>query len=143
MTYRFSQMICKLPRFKELVRVDVDSTPTNDESMQSALRAYAKVDGVETQLPPSKWGFTYADVLEKEAEVKAAAMVQLRKRRDELLAETDKITMMCYSRGIPVPQEWSEYQQALRDLPAESDPDFDDIGNLIGAAWPTQPSTKP
>jgi hypothetical protein len=143
MTYRFVQMVAKLPRFKELLRVDVESAPVDEASMQDAIRVYARVDGVEVQLPPSEWGFTYADVIAKEAEIKDAAMQKLRKERDELLADGDKITMMCFSRGIAVPDDWKTYQQALRDLPANSDPDFSAIGELTGVDWPVKPTTKP
>lgn len=143
MTNRFVKLVAKLPRFQSLTRVEVDAVPTDEASMQSILRVFARVDGVETQLAPADWGFTYADVMAKDAEVRADAMEKLRKERDALLLDGDKITMMCYSRGIPVPDDWKTYQQALRDLPATSSPDFDGAGALTGVTWPTKPSTKP
>ncbi len=143
MTNRFVRAVIKLPRFQQLTRVEVDSLPSDEASMQSILRVFARVDGVETRLQPADWGFTYSDVMSQDAAIRADAMAQLRKDRDALLVDSDKITMMCYSRGIPVPDDWKTYQQALRDLPATSTPDFDGGGNLIGVNWPNKPTTKP
>lgn len=143
MTARFSKMLAKLPQFQNLHKVEVDATPTSQSDMEQSVRVYSRVDGVETLLAPADWGFTFADVVAKDAEIKADAMAQLREKRNALLTETDKVTMMCYSRGIPVPADWSAYQQALRDLPANSTPDLADDGSLTGVTWPVQPTTKP
>lgn len=143
MTARFSKMLAKLPQFQNLHKVEVDATPTSQAEMEQHVRVYSRVDGIETLLTPSDWGFTFADVAAKDSEIKAEAMAQLREKRNALLTETDKITMMCYSRGIPVPADWSAYQQALRDLPANSSPDLADDGSLTGVTWPVQPTTKP
>lgn len=134
-------MASLLPVFKKLGRIEVDATPTDETSMHKLVRVYA-IRG-STPLPPSEWGFTYAEVMAQEAAVKAEAMAELRKKRNALLQEADAITMSCYSRGIPVPVEWATYQQALRDLPATSSPNFSDSGKLVGVVWPVKPSTKP
>ena len=143
MTARFSKMLAKLPQFQTLHKVEVDTTPTSQSEMEQDVRVYSRVDGIETLLAPADWGFTFSDVMAKDAEIKAEAMAQLRETRNALLTETDKITMMCYSRGIAVPADWSAYQQALRDLPANSSPDLADDGSLTGVTWPVQPTTKP
>lgn len=143
MTVRFSKMVAKLPRFQELHKIEVDGSPTSQEEMEKSIRVFLKVDGVDVELAPSDWGFTFADVMAKDAEVKSEALAKLREKRNELLAETDKVTMSCYSRGIPVPADWASYQQALRDLPSNASADFAGDGSLIGFVWPTQPNTKP
>lgn len=143
MTARFSKMLAKLPQFQKLHKVEVEVTPTSQAKMEQHVRVYERGTEGEVLVPPHAWGFSYADVMAKDSEVKAEALAQLREKRSELLAETDKITMMCYSRGIPVPADWSAYQQELRDLPANSSPDFADNGALTGINWPTAPTTKP
>lgn len=143
MTARFSKMVAKLPRFKALHKVDVDVTPTSQAEMEQYVRIYSRVDGNEVLLPPADWGFTFDDVMAKDAEIKADAMADLRTKRNELLQEADSVTMSCYSRNIPVPADWATYQQTLRDLPENSSPDYDDAGQLTGVTFPMAPATKP
>ena len=57
----------------------------------------------------------------------------LRAERNRLLAETDWVSLKYYDLGQPVPTEWTEYRQALRDLPANTE----DPANPV---WPTKPS---
>lgn len=64
-------------------------------------------------------------------------MEQLRRRRDQLLAETDWVTLKAIDLsndglGIQLPQVWMNYRQALRDLPANTvDP--------ANPVWPVKP----
>mgnify|MGYP003334644776 FL=1 len=60
-------------------------------------------------------------------------MLLLRTQRDKLLAETDWVTWRAYSQGVSVPTEWATYQQALRDLPANT-------ADPANPVWPTKPS---
>ena len=57
-------------------------------------------------------------------------MEELRRQRNQLLAETD----WTQSRDVTLPNdaEWSTYRQALRDLPANTT----DPANPV---WPTKP----
>jgi hypothetical protein len=41
----------------------------------------------------------------------------LSRERDKLLAETDWMVIKAQETGVPVPQAWKDYRQALRDLP--------------------------
>ena len=77
---------------------------------------------------------TEAEVNAKIAELEAGEPMRLlRERRDELLEETDWVTLKAYSQGVSVPTEWATYQQALRDLPANTtDP--------ANPTWPTKPA---
>ena len=62
---------------------------------------------------------------------------QLRTRRDQLLAETDWVTLKAIDAsvdgfGLQLPMDWMNYRQALRDLPANTvDP--------ANPVWPTKP----
>lgn len=60
------------------------------------------------------------------------AAAELRRERNRLLAETDWVSLKYYDLGQPVPTEWTEYRQALRDLPANTE----DPANPV---WPTKP----
>jgi len=86
---------------------------------------------------------TESEVNAKLAELMAAEPMRLlRIERDKLLAECDWVTIRSYNQGVPVPEEWVEYCQALRDLPETSTPVLDSstrIG-ISGVTWPTKPS---
>ena len=65
-------------------------------------------------------------------------MDQVRRERNQLLAETDWVTLKAIDDsndglGIQLPQVWMDYRQALRDLPANTS----DPANVV---WPTKPN---
>jgi len=68
-------------------------------------------------------------------------MKLMRYLRDKLLAETDWVTMRAYSTNTPVPTDWAEYQQALRDLPDTATPVLDPLSptGISGVDWPVKP----
>lgn len=144
MSAKISMMLSLLPQFQNFSKCEVDGAPSNEQEFLSSVRMYKRdLEGVSVLVDSSEWGFTYADVMAYEVAVKDHAMNKLRKKRNELLAATDAVTMKCMSRGMAVPDEWKAYQDALRDLPANSNPDFDAGGNLVDINWPTEPITKP
>ena len=59
-----------------------------------------------------------------------------RAQRNDLLEETDWIVIKYLDIGEPVPQEWSDYRQALRDI-TEQD------GFPGNVDWPEEPATTP
>jgi len=139
-------MLALMPQFQNIFKTEVNGTPSNEQEFLNSDRVYERnpVEGEPAILvPPAKWGFTYSDFLAQEPALQDHAMAALRKKRDELLTETDSVTMKCMSRGMPIPDEWKAYQEALRDLPANSTPDYDATGVLTGINWPTVPTTKP
>ena len=73
---------------------------------------------------------TLEELTKKAAEIEAGLpLAQLRKIRDELLAETDWMA----NSDVTMSDAWKTYRQALRDLPANtSDPS--------NPTWPTKPS---
>ena len=70
----------------------------------------------------------------------AEALRQVRVIRDTLLKETDWITIKAYDQQQPVPTDWANYRQALRDI-TQQHPQIDDNGVLIEASvtWPEKP----
>lgn len=65
-----------------------------------------------------------ADTKTKESEI--------REMRDELLAETDWVTIRAIDEGVPVDQVWTDYRHSLRTV---SDQD----GFPWNVEWPTKP----
>ena len=57
----------------------------------------------------------------------------IRTRRDNLLSQSDWVVTKALETGVAVPDDWKNYRQALRDLPANTT----DIAN---PPWPTLPT---
>ena len=69
-------------------------------------------------------------------ELKAAEPLRLlRIQRNQLLQQTD----WRFRSDLTPSQEWIDYCQALRDLPANSEPQLDENGNLTNVNWPVPP----
>lgn len=68
-----------------------------------------------------------------EAERSRVKWVEVRKLRDRFLTETDWVTVKSLELGQPVPADWVEYRQALRNITAQSDP--------FQIIWPTRPDS--
>jgi len=82
----------------------------------------------ETQTKPTK-----EELEAKISEIEAAEPMRLlRKERNRLLEECDWVILKAYSQGVSVPEEWATYQQALRDLPANT-------ADPANPTWPTKP----
>ena len=56
----------------------------------------------------------------------------VRGERNAKLAQSDWIVAVSYERGEPVPQDWADYRQALRDI-------TDQAGFPYSVEWPTKP----
>ena len=67
----------------------------------------------------------------------------LREERNKLIAETDWTQLKDIDLDIIRERNWKNYRQALRDLPAKSNPKLDSYGNLdmSSITWPTKPSS--
>jgi len=55
---------------------------------------------------------------------------KLRSIRDQALSESDWVVVKSIEKQEPIPQEWKEYRQKLRDLPKTETPEIDEYGNL-------------
>ncbi len=66
----------------------------------------------------------------------------LREERNRLIAETDWTQLKDITLDSIREKNWKEYRQALRDLPAKSNPKLDSFGNLdmSSVTWPDKPS---
>ena len=61
------------------------------------------------------------------------ATESVRNQRNRLLTETDWVVVKHNELGTPIPQEWLDYRQELRDITAQS-------GFPDNVEWPTVPS---
>ena len=87
---------------------------------------------------------TEQEVLEKLEELKKERpFVLLRKERNRLISETDWTQLKDIDLDIIRERNWKNYRQALRDLPAKSNPKLDDYGGLDmkSVVWPDKPSS--
>ena len=79
---------------------------------------------------------TKKEYTDKLAELQAAEPMRLlRIQRNQLLQQTD----WRFRSDLTPSQEWIDYCQALRDLPANSEPQLDENGNLTNVNWPVPP----
>lgn len=82
---------------------------------------------------------TIDDVLnECQNVISNAPMAELRFQRNLRLKESEEAGKGLQDR--PFTQAQLDYRQALRDLPANSNPSLDADGNLIGVEWPVKPA---
>jgi len=87
---------------------------------------------------------TEDEVNTKIAELEAAEPFRLlREERNKRIAETDWTQLKDIDLDIIRERNWKNYRQALRDLPAKSNPKLDDYGGLDmkSVVWPDKPST--
>jgi len=93
------------------------------------MARFKNVDGVDVQFTEEEE--TARDAEEKEWADGAAAreMVEIRRRRDNLLTETDWMAL----GDVTMSDAWKTYRQLLRDIPA-SNTTYADV------TWPTKPS---
>jgi len=79
---------------------------------------------------------TEAEIQAKIAELEAAEPLRLlRIERNRLLQETD----WRFRSDLTPSQAWIDYCQALRDLPANSEPQLNENGELTNVTWPEKP----
>ena len=116
--------------------------PTNEEEFNQMFRKVTGADANGSAIEsadPSDWGVTYAQVAgEKTLLQSREPMRLLREKRDRLLAETDWMG----NSDVTMSSAWKTYRQALRDLPANSDPKLASDGTLdmSSVKFPTKPS---
>ena len=116
--------------------------PTKEEEFKEMFRKVTGADengsAIETA-DTSKWGVTWKQVSDKMTTIDAAApMKELRKQRDEKLAETDWTALS----DVTLTDNMKTYRQALRDLPASNDGKNATLkdGVLENVKWPQKPA---
>ncbi len=67
----------------------------------------------------------------------------LREERNRLIAETDWTQLKDIDLDVIRERNWKNYRQALRDLPAKSNPKLNEYGDLdmSSITWPTKPTS--
>ena len=93
----------------------------------------------ETQTKP-----TEEEVNNKIEELKISEPFRLlREERNRLLAESDWTQLKDIDLDIIREKNWKNYRQALRDLPAKSNPKLTESGQLdmSSVTWPDKPSS--
>ena len=86
---------------------------------------------------------TEEEINTKIAELEAAEPFRLlREERNRLITETDWTQLKDIDLDIIRERNWKNYRQALRDLPAKSNPKLDSFGDLdmSSVSWPDKPS---
>jgi len=92
----------------------------NGESVQFTAEEEAARDAEEQ---------AYADA------APARALAELRRKRDDLLKESDWNILSELEKGNTISTDWKNYRQALRDLPDGKDT----VEKCNNATWPTKP----
>ena len=86
---------------------------------------------------------TEDEINTKIAELKSEEPYRLlREKRNKLIAETDWTQLKDIDLDFIRERNWKNYRQALRDLPANSNPKLNSNGDLdmTSVTWPDKPS---
>ena len=124
----------------------LDGEPTNETEFNSSFKKIVGAKGDEAVMSsdPSSFGVTWEQVKTKYDElVSAQPFKLLREERNKLIAATDWTQLKDIDLDIIRERNWKNYRQALRDLPAKSNPKLDSNGNLdmTSVSWPDKPSS--
>ena len=116
--------------------MQIDNDPKTWEEFQGNWNKVVGADDNQNAIITTNFddlGVTWEQVETKLTELSALDDIKrLRFERDRLLKETDWVTLRSYSQGVPVPQEWADYHQALRDI-TNTYTSLDDV------VWPEKP----
>tara|TARA_B100000035_G_scaffold310844_1_gene319354 strand:+ start:657 stop:1061 length:405 start_codon:yes stop_codon:yes gene_type:complete len=112
--------------------------PSNEDEFNDM---FTKVTGADSNgsaiesSDPDDFGVTWKQVSDKMKEMDdAAPMNELRRQRNEKLAETDFYALS----DVTMSSDMADYREDLRDLPATAKPTLTD-GVLGNVTWPTKP----
>ena len=124
----------------------LDGEPTNETEFNSSFKKIVGAKGDEAVMSsdPSTFGVTWNQVIIKYNElVSAEPLKLLREERNKLIAATDWTQLKDIDLDTIRERNWKNYRQALRDLPANSNPKLNSNGDLdmSSVTWPDKPST--
>ena len=115
--------------------------PTSEEEFSSMFRKVTGEDSSGSAIEssnPSDWGTTWNAVSNEKTLLQSREPMRLlRVERDRLLAETDWTAL----GDVTMANNMKTYRQALRDLPASSDPKLDSNGalDMSSVTFPSKP----
>ena len=115
--------------------------PTSEDEFNSMFRKVTGEDSSGSAIEssnPSDWGTTWNAVSNEKTLLQSREPMRLlRVERDRLLAETDWTAL----GDVTMANNMKTYRQALRDLPASSDPKLDSNGGLdmSSVTFPSKP----
>jgi hypothetical protein len=114
--------------------------PTTEDEFNSMFRKVTgSKDGTAIESSdPSDWGTTWNAVSNEKTLLQSREPMRLlRVERDRLLAETDWTAL----GDVTMANNMKTYRQALRDLPASSDPKLDSNGalDMSSVTFPSKP----
>jgi len=115
--------------------------PTSEEEFSSMFRKVTGEDSSGSAIEssnPSDWGTTWNAVSNEKTLLQSREPMRLlRIERDRLLAETDWTAL----GDVTMANNMKTYRQALRDLPASSDPKLDSNGalDMSSVTFPSKP----
>lgn len=114
--------------------------PTTEDDFNEMFRKVTGATADNTAIESSNtddFGVTWAQVTAKMTELdNAAPMKELRRQRDEKLAECDWWAMS----DVTMTAGQQSYRQALRDITDSASPTLDANGVLGGVTWPQKPA---
>lgn len=114
---------------REYYTVDADGYLATTLALTDAEAV--RYTGLLTEKPPERQSSGFMTIQLTPDEIAEIAWTRVRKRRSELLAESDWVVTKAMDQGTPVPADWQEYRQALRDVTNQTDPH--------NIAWPAKP----
>ena len=133
---------------KPNLQYTLSGSPTNEAEFNANFQRVTGEDSDGTAIlssNPSDFGITWSEIVNAMEDGGTLAMMQLRKERDEKLAESDWMAV----GDRPLPDAWKTYRQQLRDLPhslpTNKKPklvwDNNEMCYVISnVTWPTEPS---
>ena len=87
------------------------------------MTKYKMVNGQRIELGKSEEAIVDAQIKSWNDDAPNRRMIELRRQRDVLLAETDWIVIKARESNATVPSAWKTYRQALRDLTTQTPTD--------------------
>jgi hypothetical protein len=110
-------------------RVWLSSEPPALGTARWSKRGFAKLGDPPTR--HHRFNYTSLEWVLDES----AAWREVRGIRDERMAASDWVRLRAADLGEPVPPEWLDYRQALRDITKQADP--------LNIVWPQAPTNPP
>ena len=120
--------------------------PKNESEWEASYQEQVDVvDGINIMsADKSKWTLKWVDIEAKAKElVNVVPLEQLRHQRAKLLEQCDWVVTRATDTSTPIPTEWKNYRQALRDITStitDAATRQAMANDFKHSSWPTKPS---